>query len=232
MPFCNNCGKEIVEGASFCPNCGAAVDNTAQSANTQQNTQTPPEQNNTYQANTQQNNAQYNTQQQYQPQSNGQYNAQYGAPQYEAQQPNGQNAQNSAQQAFDKFIDTADTTSQFDMKDIEDNKVISLFAYLGILFLVPLIARPDSKYARFHTNQGLVLFIVWAIYGVAAGIITAIFTAIGLLSPALLGVVGIISALLGIGSLFFVVLMILGIVNSCTGKAKELPLIGGFKILK
>lgn len=214
MSFCTNCGKEVAEGAAFCPNCGAAVDNTAQSANAQQNTQTPPEQNQANHANTQQN------------------NAQHGAPQYEAPQPNGQNAQNSAQQAFDKFTNTADTTNQFDMKDIEDNKVISLFAYLGILFLIPLIARPNSRYARFHTNQGLILFIAWAIYGAAAGIVTAVFTALAMSIVVFGSIAVIVSALFRLANLFFVVLMIIGIVNSCTGKAKELPLIGGFKILK
>ena len=36
--------------------------------------------------------------------------------------------------------DTANTTSDFDPKDIEDNKIMALFSYLGILFLIPLLA--------------------------------------------------------------------------------------------
>ena len=43
--------------------------------------------------------------------------------------------------------------------DIEQNKVFAILAYLGILFLVPLLAAPQSPFARYHTNQGIILFI-------------------------------------------------------------------------
>ncbi len=109
---------------------------------------------------------------------------------------------------------TADTTDQFDAKDIADNKIIALFSYLGILFLIPLLASPNSKYARFHANQGLVLFLTNIILGIVAVI------------PILGWIVG------GIGSVVTFILAILGIVNAVTGKAKELPLIGTFSILK
>lgn len=122
---------------------------------------------------------------------------------------------------------TADHTSEFDTGDIEKNKVLSLFAYLGILLLIPLLATNNSKYARFHVNQGLILLIVEIAWGIVFGIVSSIFGVLGL---------GIIVALLsivsGLGSLALFVLMILGIVNAVTGKAKELPLIGKFKLLK
>lgn len=122
---------------------------------------------------------------------------------------------------------TADHTSEFDAGDIEKNKVLSLFAYLGILLLIPLLATNNSKYARFHVNQGLILLIVEIAWGIVFGIVSSIFGALGL---------GIIAALLsivsGLGSLALFVLMILGIVNAVTGKAKELPLIGKFNLLK
>lgn len=109
---------------------------------------------------------------------------------------------------------TADTTDQFDAKDIADNKIIALFSYLGILFLIPLLASPNSKYARFHANQGLVLFLANIVLGIVAVI------------PILGWIVG------GIGSVVAFILAILGIVNAVTGKAKELPLIGKISILK
>ncbi len=109
---------------------------------------------------------------------------------------------------------TPDTTSEYEAEDIEKNKILSLFAYLGILFLIPLLAAKDSKYARFHTNQGIVLFIVALIAGVI-GIIPIIGT--------------IISAILGIAIL---ILAIIGILNAVGGKAKELPVIGKYRILK
>ncbi|OGI28679.1 MAG: hypothetical protein A2288_00725 [Candidatus Moranbacteria bacterium RIFOXYA12_FULL_44_15] len=33
--------------------------------------------------------------------------------------------------------------------------------YLGILCLIPLLAKKDSKFAQFHAKQGLVMLIGW-----------------------------------------------------------------------
>lgn len=50
---------------------------------------------------------------------------------------------------------TADLTDQFDKADVEQNKVMAILAYFGILVLIPILAAKDSKFARFHANQGL-----------------------------------------------------------------------------
>lgn len=65
-----------------------------------------------------------------------------------------QNTQN-AQDFVNNMMNTNDTTSQFDPQDINNNKGLSVLAYIGFLFLVPLLACPNSKFARYHTNQGL-----------------------------------------------------------------------------
>ena len=57
------------------------------------------------------------------------------------------------------FINTPDTTAQFDPQDIELNNRLSLLSYLGILVLVPIFLVKRSRFARFHANQGLVLLI-------------------------------------------------------------------------
>src|SRR5436305_371519 len=44
--------------------------------------------------------------------------------------------------------------------DVEKNKVFAALAYLGLLFLVPLLAAKDSPFAKYHTNQGIALFLV------------------------------------------------------------------------
>lgn len=128
---------------------------------------------------------------------------------------------------------TKDTTAEFDAADIENNKILSLFAYLGLLFLVPLLACPNSKFARFHTNQGIILFIVNMAASVIVGILTGIATAIGMAVPALGVIFGLLVGLLGTAvSIVALVLVILGIVNAVQGKAKELPIIGKYRILK
>ncbi len=113
---------------------------------------------------------------------------------------------------FNELNNTADTTAEYDAQDIEKNKVMALLAY--IIFLIPLLAAKDSKFARFHTNQGLVLFI--------GAILSSVIAAIPLIG-------WIIAPLAGLA---ITVLAIIGILNALNGRAKELPLIGKFKILK
>ena len=47
-----------------------------------------------------------------------------------------------------------------DQKDIEDNKVLAAFSYLGILFIIPLLAARQSKFAMYHVKQGIIWFVV------------------------------------------------------------------------
>ncbi len=133
---------------------------------------------------------------------------------------------NNLEELAKDILETEDETAQHNASDIEQNKVLALLSYIFILFLVPLFAAPNSKFARYHANQGLVLFIVDVVVGAVIGIVCAIIGAI----PAVGGIIaGIISGVLG---LVLLALMILGIVNAVTGKAKALPLIGRIKIIK
>lgn len=132
-----------------------------------------------------------------------------------------QNTQN-AQDFVNNMMNTNDTTSQFDPQDINNNKGLSVLAYIGFLFLVPLLACPNSKFARYHTNQGLVLFLLEFALGVVIGIL-------GIIPIAGLIIGGLLSA---VGGIFTLVLMIMGIINAAQGQAKELPLIGKITLLK
>lgn len=49
---------------------------------------------------------------------------------------------------------------EFDANDVEENKVFAALSYLGILVLIPLLVKKDSKFAMEHAKQGLVLFII------------------------------------------------------------------------
>ncbi len=135
-------------------------------------------------------------------------------------QQQGANQQNTAANAFEM----KDHTAEFAADDIENNKILSLFSYLGILVLIPILAAPNSKYARFHANQGLILLITTIAYVVAYAILSFILAFIPILGILLIFVLGLVN-------LVFLALMILGIVNAVTGKAKEMPIIGKFKIL-
>lgn len=118
-----------------------------------------------------------------------------------------------------------------DQKDINDNKMLCILAYIGILFFIPLVAKPNSKYCRFHANQGLVLFIASTALSIARMIISAILGVIA--DIVFFGVIfNIVSALLtiavGVASLVF---MVMGIINTVNGEIKELPFIGQYHLI-
>lgn len=112
-----------------------------------------------------------------------------------------------------EFNNNPNLEGEFDLADIEKNKTMAGLAYL--LFFLPLIVCPDSKYAKFHANQGLILLIV----SIAGNIILGMIPVIG----------WVIMPFFGIAVL---VLGVMGLINGFGGKAKRLPLLGQFDILK
>lgn len=124
-------------------------------------------------------------------------------------------------ETFDGINNTADTTAQFSSDDIQKNKIMAVLSYISWLVLIPLIFANKSPFARFHVNQGLVLAVVEVV---------SIFLLRLLGRLPLIGwIFSIAASLMGLVCLVFA---IIGIVNAAGGRAKELPIIGSFKILK
>jgi uncharacterized membrane protein len=98
------------------------------------------------------------------------------------------------------------------VKKEDDTK---LFAFLAVFltiigFVIALAVKKDNKYVMFYAKQGLVLFIASVIIWAAA-----IVPILGwFLAP-----------LLWIG---WIVLWVIGIINSVSGEMKEIPVIGQF----
>ncbi len=149
-----------------------------------------------------------------------------GTPAAEPEKQTEPTVQDTITQKFEQFNNTADNTAEYDQNDISSNKAMAILAYLSWLVLIPLFAAKDSKFARFHTNQGLVLAIAEIAYAIVVAILNAIFIFISFRLAAVM------STIFSIASLAFLVLAILGIVNAANGKAKELPIIGSIKLLK
>lgn len=126
--------------------------------------------------------------------------------------------QNDFNQQLSNLNNTPDSTGAFNPNDISNNKVMAILAYFGILVLVPLFAAKESPFARFHANQGLVLFVASIICWIVAAVLSSISSWLGLIGTILYIVIG--------------VLAIIGIINAATGKAKQLPLIGGIQLIK
>lgn len=125
------------------------------------------------------------------------------------------------------MADEVTTTAQgFDPQDIEQNKTMAILAY--IIWLVPLIAANQSKFARYHTNQGIILTICIVAFWLVMTIITAI------LPWSFIFAIAIVFSLLWIAvSIFSFVCVVLGIITASKGEAKPLPVIGNlFTILK
>jgi uncharacterized membrane protein len=105
--------------------------------------------------------------------------------------------------------------------DIDQNKIVALLAYIGILFLIPLLAAPKSPFARYHANQGIVLFVATLVVCGASFVLTFI------------PIIGCIAAILPfVAILFALVLMVIGIINAASGLFKPLPWIGHFELIK
>jgi uncharacterized membrane protein len=110
-------------------------------------------------------------------------------------------------------------------EDAEKNKIFGILAYLGILFLVPLLAAKDSPFAKYHANQGLVLFLLWIVIGIVIFVLDIIVAMLP-------GFLGFVSVIFGLFYLAPLVLLIIGIINAAAGKCVPLPVIGGIKLLK
>lgn len=118
----------------------------------------------------------------------------------------------------EKVLDTKDYSEQFDKEEVEKNKVICALSYFGILFFLPLILCPKgSKYAKFHANQSLLILIL----SVVANIV---FAFIGLI-PVLGTILHILINIVIFAAFLF------GLINTLMGKSKELPFIGGIRII-
>ena len=234
MAFCRYCGQQLPENANACPYCGKFVkeqnapqtppqQDTQQAAPQQEVQQTPP-----------QDAQQIPPQQSYQ---NYQPNPQQGYQNYQ-QTPPQQGYQQPYQQAPEQGYGAPAQAYITPDMDVMKNKGIAWFSYLGLLFLIPLFARKDSEYTRFHVKQGVTLCAVELAFSIVRAIFMAIIDAIfpgqisyayGYYRPTVYvhsEVYRVFSVLFGLAGIFFFVLMIIGIVNAATGKRKELPLIG------
>ncbi len=107
----------------------------------------------------------------------------------------------------EKKVEPQLTPEDLDAK--EKGKTLAWLAYIGILWLVPLLAMRENSYCKFHVKQGIML----TIWFVAAGIIGAIpFLGWFIILP--------------LGYLFGLVMAIIGIIKSASGEYWKMPLLG------
>ena len=92
-------------------------------------------------------------------------------------------------------------------------KATGIVAYITWIGWLVAFFAGDREGAKFHLNQALVI-------------------AIGEIIVGILAYIPIVKIVAGIISLFLVVCWIIGLIAACKEEEKEIPLIGGIKILK
>ncbi len=115
-----------------------------------------------------------------------------------------------------------------ELADVEKNKIFAILSYLPpFLFLVPLLAVRESKFAMYHCNQGLVLTLAAIAFGIVNMVLGMILVFIPFLGWFLMFV---LHLAVFVGTL---ALAVIGIINAANGVCKPLPVIGGrFTLVK
>ena len=202
MAFCQNCGTQLNEGSKFCPNCGTPMQMESGAASALQE----------------------------------------GNPvAVEAAATEPMQAAAGSVAVLEKDVAPAAPAQEqpapqpgayqqpvqgYVPSEAQMKKGMAILAYFGILFLIPLFAAKNDPFARYHTNQGLVLFIFMVIFNILSNVLTNILIEI---SPMLTLIV---SGVFGILTLLLCIFALIGIIRAAKGQMKPLPIIGGIRILK
>lgn len=130
------------------------------------------------------------------------------------------------------IFDTPDRTGEFDSADIQNTSVICGISYIPPLFFLPLVVNSNSRFGKFHANQALLALLYSFALGVVGSVLSVVFGILGEI-PIMGWLFGIIGVLIGLAlGLSAFVMVVVGMINGFSGKAKELPVIGKFTILK
>lgn len=123
--------------------------------------------------------------------------------------------------AYHRILDTKDSTDRFSSHDVRDHRFLAAIAYLGILWIIPFLAGKNSRFVKFHLGQGLLVLLLDGIAATLGGIAFFTYGFAPVVSPAL-------AALVELTVIFSFVLRIFGVTAAVRGRARELPLIGGY----
>lgn len=192
MAFCGKCGAYIAEGSNVCPACGKRVGET-----TKEKKESKSQNGSAYQEQGQENDGTYR----YTYRSKKQGNAHWSG----KEPPDWKQTGRKYARAAGSFV-SGSMSGPFPK--------IAALSYFSFLFLIPYFLRNDSEFARFHANQGLVLFLFNAAINVVGFV-------------PLLG--WLVSAA---GWVFTIVCIVIGVSNVLNGRFRRLPIIGNIKLLR
>ncbi len=110
-----------------------------------------------------------------------------------------------------------------------NEKTTNIVAYFGLIGFLLAWFVGDKENCKFHINQGLLLTIISIASSIVITILSTIVSAIPLIGTILAILVSLLYFVIYIAILVF---FIMGIISAVKEEEKELPLIGGIKILK
>lgn len=128
------------------------------------------------------------------------------------------------------------------LKEIESGKLMGILSY--IFPPVPFIVEKNNKFVIYHAKRGMNLLVLSIAYGIIYGVLTS------LIKVRSCGSLGALSELadafgtcpkitpwwvtlpLSLVGLGLTALCVIGIINVCNGKTKELPIVDKIKIFK
>jgi uncharacterized membrane protein len=111
--------------------------------------------------------------------------------------------------------------------DIRQNKGLALLAYVGVLVVIPMVFGQHSKFARHHSNQGLILFILEMVAWVGCKILMLL----GYPLLHLAAFVYLTSFIGGLIWLVFATLSLLGLLHVASDSFATLPVIGEYEVI-
>ena len=117
---------------------------------------------------------------------------------------------------IDKLFKLNDKSYCYSKIEKEENILLCILSYINILVLIPFFIS-KNKYVSYHSNIGINLFLYELIFNFLFKMFDFIF-----LSKIIYNLIKVI----------FFILSILGIINVLNLKAKELPIISKYKLIK
>ena len=135
------------------------------------------------------------------------------------------------------ILETKDTTMDYKKNDIKNNKGMAILSYIFVP--IPLFFEKRSAFVKYHVVQGFNLFVCYIMYALFYGLFSRItrqevmcvkegfvFSCGKYVVPWFVELPFII-----IGIILFA-LTISGVINVINGKAKQVPIVGKFNIIK
>ena len=124
-------------------------------------------------------------------------------------------------------IEKNEFAAESEQEELRGKKITAALSYLSWLVVIPIIYSSESKFVRYHANQGLTIAIAETIGVLATMIVAKVLWSVSIRASLLVEYM-MYAIIVGV----FGALILLGLLNVILGRKKPLPTFGKFKLLK